>query len=100
LLSCSEDGKVAPDLNVNPSILEFDNTESTKEIYINSNTAWASKCYQEWCSASIIEKFGNNAVNITVKENLGSKRIAYVSFSNPEKTIIKTVKVIQNAKLD
>jgi hypothetical protein len=41
---------------------------------------------------------GNDTVNIEVLENLGDQRIAYISFSNPGKTIIKTVKVIQKAK--
>jgi hypothetical protein len=98
ILSCGDEEKAALDLNVNPSVLEFDNTKSTKKIYITSNTQWASSCEQEWCTASIIQKSGNDTVDIQVSENSGDERIAYILFSNPEKTIIKTVKVIQKAK--
>jgi hypothetical protein len=98
LLSCSDDEKAAPDLTVIPSILEFDNTGSTKKIYLGSNTPWASKCDQEWCTVSITQKFGNDTVDVQVSENTGSERIAYIVFSIPEQTIIKTVKVIQKAK--
>ncbi|MDR0724841.1 MAG: BACON domain-containing protein [Prevotellaceae bacterium] len=96
--SCSDDEKAALDLNVTPSVLEFDNTESTKKIYITSNTQWASSCEQEWCSVSVIQKSGNDTVDVQVLENSGDERIAYISFGNPEKTIIKTVKVVQKAK--
>ncbi|MDR2383594.1 MAG: BACON domain-containing protein [Prevotellaceae bacterium] len=98
IFSCSDDEKAVLDLSVSPSVLEFDNTKSTKKVFISSNTQWASSCEQEWCTASIIQKFGNDTVNIQVSENNGDERIAYISFSNPEKTLIKTVKVIQKAK--
>jgi hypothetical protein len=87
-----------PDLNVNPSILEFDNIKSTKKIYVSSNTSWTSSHDQEWCTPFAIMQSGNDTVSIEVLENLGDQRIAYVSFSNLEKTIIKTVKIIQKAK--
>jgi hypothetical protein len=97
-LACSDDEKAAPDLTVNPSILEFDNTESTQKIYIGSNTSWTTSSDMEWCKASIIQKFGNDTVEIRVIANTGDdERIAYISISNPEKTIIRTVKIIQES---
>jgi hypothetical protein len=96
LFACSDDEKAAPDLTVNPSLIEFESAESVKKIYIDSNTSWASSSDKEWCSVSIIQKFGNDTAEIKVQENIGiEERIAYISFYNPEKTIIVTVKVIQ-----
>jgi hypothetical protein len=97
LTACSDDEKAAPDLAVIPSVIEFDNSESTKKIHIVSNTLWASLSDQQWCTVSVRQKFGNDTVGIKVSENIGDERIAYVSFNNPEKTVIKTVKVIQKA---
>jgi hypothetical protein len=37
---------------------------------------------------------------VKVIENLGDERIAYISFYNLEKTVIKTVKIIQKARLE
>jgi hypothetical protein len=95
LLSCSDDEKAAPELNVIPSFLEFDNIESTQKIYIESNTSWASLSDQDWCQVSVFQNIGNDTVDVKVLANTGNERIAYISFNNPEKTIIKTVKVIQ-----
>jgi hypothetical protein len=97
LVACSDDEKAAPDLTVIPSIIKFDNSELIKKIYIVSNTIWKSSSDQEWCITSISQKFGNDTVDIKVLENTGDERIAYISFSNSEKTIIKTVKVIQKS---
>jgi hypothetical protein len=96
--SCNDDDKAAPDLTLIPSIIEFDNIESTKKIYVGSNTAWTSLSNQDWCTASIRQKFGNDTVDVKVLENPGNERVAYISFNNPDKTIIKTVKVIQKAR--
>jgi hypothetical protein len=95
--ACSEGEEAAPDLTVIPSILEFDNTESVQKVYIGSNTSWAtSSSREEWCTASIKRKFGNDTVEIKVLENTGyDERTAYVSVNNPEKTVIRTVKIIQ-----
>jgi hypothetical protein len=99
LLSCCEDEKSAPELNVIPSIIEFDNTESVKQISIESNTPWASSSNQGWCEASIHQQLeGNYTLDVKVSENTGDERVAYISFNNPEKTVIKTVKVVQKAK--
>jgi hypothetical protein len=95
--ACSDDEKAAPDLTVIPSVLEFDSFKSIKKIHIASNTLWASSSDRQWCTASILQKFGNDTVDIKVLENTGDERIAYISFNNPEKTVIKTVKVIQKA---
>jgi hypothetical protein len=97
LVACSDDEQAAPDLTVIPSVLEFDSFESIKKIHIASNTLWTSSSDQQWCAVSVRQKFGNDTVDIKVSENIGDERIAYVSFNNPEKTVIKTVKVIQRA---
>jgi hypothetical protein len=96
LLACSDDEKAVPDLTVSQSILEFDSAESIQQIYIDSNTSWATSSDSEWCTASIKQKFGNDTIEIRVTANTGEdERIAYISINNPEKTIIRTVKVIQ-----
>ncbi|MDR2027794.1 MAG: hypothetical protein LBQ01_09630 [Prevotellaceae bacterium] len=99
LTSCSDNENAAPDLNVNPSIIELDNVESTRKIYVSSNTSWeVSSSDPNWCAISILRKFGNDTVEITVEGNSTyNERIAYISVSNPEKTVIKTVKVIQKS---
>ncbi|MDR1581669.1 MAG: hypothetical protein LBS55_00140 [Prevotellaceae bacterium] len=94
-VACSEDEKAALDLTVNPSFIEFDNTESTKKIYVSSNTSWTSSSNRGWCAASVTQKIGDETVDIMVQENTEDERIAYISFTNVEKTIIKTVKIIQ-----
>jgi hypothetical protein len=96
-ISCDDSEKAVSDLTVNPSIIEFDSVASTKRIYISSNTSWSSSSSESWCTSNVLEKFGDDTVNITVSKNTGDERIAYVSFSNSEKTVIKTVKVIQKS---
>ncbi|MDR1886767.1 MAG: leucine-rich repeat domain-containing protein [Prevotellaceae bacterium] len=97
--ACSDNEKAASDLTVIPSLIEFDNTESVQKIHIGSNTAWkTASTAEEWCTVSILQKFGNDTAEIRVVENTAYyERIAYVSFSNPENTIVRTVKVIQKS---
>jgi hypothetical protein len=96
--SCSDNEKAASDLSVIPSIIEFENVESTRKIYIGSNTAWVAKSNKDWCTIFTFEKFGNDTIEIKVSENTGyTERIAYISFNNPENTIVKTTKVIQQS---
>jgi Leucine-rich repeat (LRR) protein len=99
LFACNDDEKAAPDLTVNPSLIKFENTKSTGKFYIRSNTLWEiSSSNKEWCRVLVEKKFGNDTVEINVEENSGyNERIAYVSISNPEKTVIRTVKVIQKS---
>jgi hypothetical protein len=95
-LSCNDDKKTVSDLTVNPSILEFDSIESTQKVYVSSNTSWATSSDKEWCTASPIQYLGNDTVRIKVLANTGyEERVAYISINNTEKTIIRTVKIIQ-----
>jgi hypothetical protein len=97
-LSCSNDEKAVSDLTVNPLILEFDNIESTQNIYIGSNTAWTISSDQEWCQPSMTGKYKDVPVEIRVQANTSyEERIAYISINNLEKTIIRTVKIIQKS---
>jgi hypothetical protein len=96
-MACSEDEKAVLELSVNPSVLEFDNTESQK-IHIVSNTSWSLSSNQTWCILSMQDNIGNETVDVMVRENIGDERIAYISLSNAEKTIIRTVKVIQKSQ--
>jgi hypothetical protein len=97
-LACSDDEKAVPDLTVNPSILEFDSAESVQKVYVGSNTSWTTSSDTEWCRASITQKFGNDTVEIRVEANTGDdERIAYISINNQGKTIIRTVKIIQES---
>jgi hypothetical protein len=97
LLSCSDDEKAAPELDVIPPVIEFNYTQSIQTINVGSNTSWTSSSNQDWCEVLTIQKFGNATVDIRVLENIGDERIAYISFNNPDNTIIKTVKVIQKS---
>jgi Leucine-rich repeat (LRR) protein len=99
LSACDDDEKAVPDLTVNPSLIEFENIKSTKKFYITSNTLWEiSSSNKEWCQSPVEKKFGNDTVEINVEENVGyHDRIAYISVNNPEKTIVRTVKVIQKS---
>jgi hypothetical protein len=99
LLSCSDDEKAAFELDVIPSTVEFDYTQSIQKIYVGSNTSWSALSNQDWCTVFTSRKFGNDTVSIEVSENAGDERIAYISFNNPENTIIKTVKVIQKKSM-
>ncbi|MDR0384445.1 MAG: BACON domain-containing protein [Prevotellaceae bacterium] len=108
LTACGGDEKAISDLTVNPSSIEFDSIESTAKVYVASNTSWkieiiyadpdtsCKSANRDWCTASILQKFGNDSVEIRAAKNTGDcERIAYVTVYNPEKTIIVTVKVIQ-----
>jgi Leucine-rich repeat (LRR) protein len=94
--ACSDEEKASPYLILTPETLEFEDLESIQKIYIGSNTNWATASSADWCSVSIIRKFGSDTAEIKVLRNISyDERIAYVEFANPEKTIVKTVKVIQ-----
>jgi hypothetical protein len=100
LFACGNDEKGAYELTVNPSFIEHDSTESIKKVYVVSNTPWEAVSDQSWCEVQTIRKFGNDTVAIKVFENTGfDERIAYVSFGNPEKSIIATVKIIQKPRI-
>ncbi|MDR3245857.1 MAG: leucine-rich repeat domain-containing protein [Prevotellaceae bacterium] len=96
--ACNDDEKAALDLSVTPSIIEFENVESTKKVYVASNDFWSASSNEEWCIAMVVQASKNDSVGIKVVENTSYyERIAYVSFENKDKTIIKTVKVIQKS---
>jgi len=98
IVACKEDEKAALDLSVTPSIIEFTEVESVQKVYITSNSPWTAASDKDWCSVSILQKFGNDTAEVKVLTNTTYyERIAYISFVNPDKTIIKTVKIIQKS---
>jgi Leucine-rich repeat (LRR) protein len=98
LLACGDTENAAPDLNVIPSIIEFSHTESTRKVYIGSNTSWIASSNEEWCVVSRFQNHGNDTLEITVPANTDYyERIAYVAVKNTEETVIKTIKVIQQS---
>jgi hypothetical protein len=100
LLACNKDEKAVPYLTVNPSIIVFETTGSIQKIDIISNTSWKdSLSNNEWCEVWSKQNVKYpHTMEIKVSENTGYKeRIAYVTIENPDKTIIKTVKIIQKA---
>jgi hypothetical protein len=98
-LVCCDNEKAVFDLTVNPQYLEFDSIGSTQKVYVGSNTAWATSSDKEWCRSSTPQKFGDDTVEITVLANTEhEERVAYISINNPEKTIIRTVKIIQKSR--
>jgi hypothetical protein len=97
-LACGDDEKAVYDLTVNPLFLEFDSIESTQKVYVGSNTSWTISSDKEWCISLTMQNLGNDTVEIKVLANTGyEERVAYVSINNPEKTIIRTVKVVQKS---
>jgi Leucine-rich repeat (LRR) protein len=98
IIACKEDEKAAFDLSITPSIIEFSDTESTQKVYITSNSPWTASSDRDWCTISILQKFGNDTAEVKVLTNTTYyERIAYISFINPDMTIIKTVKIIQKS---
>ena len=97
LIACTTSENAVPDLTVGLAIVEFGDAESSQKVFVESNTSWSSQCSQDWSKASIIQKFGSDTVEISVKANLSTdERIAYISFEVTDKTILKTVKIIQH----
>jgi Leucine-rich repeat (LRR) protein len=98
LFACNDNEKAAPKLNLNPTVLELEHTESNRTIYVESNVTWAAESNSEWCKVATFNKFGNDSVEIKVMANTTyDTRIAYIAFNNPEKTVIQTLKIIQNS---
>ncbi|MDR2423947.1 MAG: hypothetical protein LBD59_04385 [Prevotellaceae bacterium] len=97
LIACTTSENAAPDLTVGLATIEFGNAESSQKVYVESNTSWSSTSSQNWCKASILQKFGSDTVKISVEANSSTdERIAYISFEVAGKTaVLKTVKVIQ-----
>jgi hypothetical protein len=98
IVACKEDEKAALDLSVTPSIIEFSEAESAQKVYITSNCPWTTSSDKDWCIVSILQKFGNDTIEVkALTNNTYYERIAYISIVSPDKSIIKTVKIIQKS---
>ena len=96
-LACSTSENAAPDLSLAMATVEFGDGEASQKIFVESNTAWTSLPSADWCKASIIQKFGSDTVEISVKINPSpDARQAYIAFTVADKTVMKTVKIIQH----
>jgi len=94
--ACTKDKEAALDLRLSVDVLMFQDIESKQKIYVSSNTSWVSSSDKNWCVASVIQQLGNDSVEIRVQANTTfDERTAYIKFENAEKTIIRTIKVVQ-----
>ena len=94
--ACDEKEKAASELIVRPAIIEAGNGKSVHPVYVTSNAIWSSTSSGDWCTSLTLNSFGSDSTKIEISENTSFKeRVAYVSFTNSEKTIVETVKIIQ-----
>jgi hypothetical protein len=94
--ACGEKEKAASELIVRPATIEAGNGKSVHYVYVASNTVWSSASSGDWCAPLTLNSFGSDSAKIEISANTSfAERVAYVSFVNSEKTIVETVKIIQ-----
>jgi Leucine-rich repeat (LRR) protein len=94
--ACGEKEKAASELIVRPATIEAGSGKSVYPVYVTSNTIWSSTSSGDWCASLTLNSFGSDSTKIEISENTSfAERVAYVSFTNSEKTIVETVKIIQ-----
>lgn len=92
--ACTKDED--PSLKVSPESLAFDGSASSKNVTIESNTAWEITGIKDWFSINKTSGNGNETIIVTVLENDGLDRECTVNISSSAAPA--TIKISQTGR--
>lgn len=92
--ACTKDED--PSLKVSPESLAFDGSASSKNVTIESNTAWEITGIKDWVSINKTSGNGNETIIVTVLENDGLDRECTVNISSSAAPA--TIKISQTGR--
>lgn len=92
--ACTKDED--PSLKVSPESLAFDGSASSKNVTIESNTAWEITGVKDWVSINKTSGNGNETIIVTVLENDGLDRECTVNISSSAAPA--TIKISQTGR--